>query len=263
MLSISLVTFNSERTIQKTLDSLLRHLPGPPRPPAVIVVVDNRSTDGTPGVLRAYARRHAHIRLILNPANVGYGRAHNQALQQVSSTYHVICNPDIILSEDILNPLADFMEKSPQVGILCPRFKNTDGSLQPLNRLNPTVLDLFLRRFLPGRLKPFFQDRLDAYEMRDRGYEVSCDVPFMTGAFMFCRTEVLEAVGGFDERFFLYFEDADLSRRVQNHGYRTVYFPGVSVIHAWERLAHKSWGGSWMFMKSAYQYFRRWGVRLW
>ena len=72
--------------------------------------------------------------------------------------------------------------------------------------------------------------------MRDIGYDKSYDVPFVSGAFMFCRTHVLKEIGGFDERFFLYFEDADLSRRVQNHGYRTVYFPDVSVIHLWDTL---------------------------
>jgi GT2 family glycosyltransferase len=116
---------------------------------------------------------------------------------------------------------------------------------------------------MPDALKPLFKKRLETYDMRDVGYEHACDVPFVSGAFMFCRTQVLRELGGFDERFFLYFEDADLSRRVQNHGYRTVYIADVSVTHLWERLAHKSWRGTWLFMKSAYQYFCKWGFRWW
>jgi len=99
--------------------------------------------------------------------------------------------------------------------------------------------------------------------MRDVGYERSYDVPFVSGAFMFCRTQVLRELGGFDEGFFLYFEDADLSLRVQNHGCRTVYFPEVSVTHTWERMAHKSLHGGWMFLKSAYLYFHKWGFKWW
>jgi hypothetical protein len=112
-------------------------------------------------------------------------------------------------------------------------------------------------------MKPLFRERLDSYEMRDVGYEAVCDVPFMTGAFMCCRTDVLKAIGGFDERFFLYFEDADLSRRVQQFGFRTAYFPEACVTHAWERMAHRNWRMAWVFSISAWRYFRKWGLRLW
>jgi hypothetical protein len=181
----------------------------------------------------------------------------------VDSRYHAICNPDIIFSTDIFLPLVNFMEAHPHIGLCCPKFLNPDGSVQHLNRRLPTVLDLFLRRLLPGALKPFFKRRLESYDMQDIGYESSYDVPFVSGAFMFCRTDVLKAIGGFDERYFLYFEDADLSRRVQEHGYRTVYFPDASVTHVLERMAHKSRRGAWLFMTSAYRYFCKWGFRWW
>jgi hypothetical protein len=114
---------------------------------------------------------------------------------------------------------------------------------------------------MPTGLRPYFKRRLESYEMRDVGYEHSCDVPFVSGAFMFCRTQVLREVGGFDERFFLYFEDADLSRQVQNHGYRTVFFPEVSVIHEWKRIAYKNLHGAMIFLQAAYLYFRKWGFK--
>jgi GT2 family glycosyltransferase len=261
MLSISIVTFNCQKTIPATLSSLQRHLPE--RFEAQLVVVDNRSVDDTPFLLRACAEGCKRFALIENAVNVGYGRAHNQALHQVSSRYHIICNPDILFTEDVFTPLVGFMEQFPGIGIICPRFVHLDGSLQPLNRRNPTVMDLFLRRFLPEGLKPLFRERLDTYEMRDVGYEAVCDVPFMTGAFMCCRTDVLKAIGGFDERFFLYFEDADLSLRVQQFGFRTAYFPEACVTHAWERMAHRNWRMAWVFSISAWRYFRKWGLRLW
>ena len=261
MLSVAIVTFNCQRTIAGTLNSLVATIPHGFQ--SRLIVVDNHSDDDTLHILRKFTDSHEFIHLIRNNTNVGFGRAHNQALAAVESRYHAICNPDIIFSSDIFTPLVEFMENRPQIGLSCPKFLNPDGTLQPLNRRNPSVLDLFLRRFLSAPLEPVFQKRLSSYDMRDVGYDHSYDVPFVSGAFMFCQTAVLKAVGGFDERFFLYFEDADLSRKVQAHGYRTVYCPEATVTHAWERLAHKSWRGTWVFIKSAYQYFRKWGFKLW
>lgn len=261
MLSVAIVTFNCQRTIAGTLDSLIANIPSGFH--SRLIIVDNHSDDGTLVTLRKYAHAHEFIHLICNKANVGFGRAHNQVLSAVESRYHAICNPDIIFSYDIFTPLVEFMENRPLIGLSCPKFINLDGTLQALNRRHPSVLDLFLRRFLTAAVEPFFQNRLRSYDMRDVGYDHSYDVPFVSGAFMFCRTQLLKEVGGFDERFFLYFEDADLSRRVQNLGYRTVYFPEVCVTHAWERLAHKSWRGTLIFMQSAYRYFWKWGFRLW
>ncbi len=260
-LSIGIVTFNSEKSIRRTLDSLVTNLPSDAQ--EQIIIVDNHSSDSTPAILDNYARRHPNLSCIHNVSNLGFARAHNQAMSAVNSRYHTICNPDILIAMDIFSPLVDFMETNPQIGLCCPKFLNLDGSVQPLNRHYPNLVDLFLRRFLTSSLEPLFQKRLSSYDMRDVGYNHSYDVPFVSGAFMFCHKEVLKAVGGFDERYFLYFEDADLSRKIQEYGYRTVYFPDVSVTHSWDRMAHKSWRGMWLFMKSAYQYFRKWGFRWW
>ncbi len=260
-LSIAIVTFNNARTILSTLDSILRHLPVDL--PAAIVVVDNCSTDGTRSRVQPYSRCYRNLTLIDNSVNRGFGAAHNQAISFADSVYHVVCNPDIRFSEDVFSPLMAHLKHADRIGLCCPRFVGEDGKLQPLNRRYPTMLDLFLRRFAPRRLHRLLQKRLRFYDMRDIGYERSYDVPFVSGAFMFCRTEILKAVGGFDERYFLYFEDADLSRKIQEHGYRTVYFPDVSVTHVWERMAHKNWRGTILFMKSAYKYFRKWGFKWW
>jgi hypothetical protein len=261
MLSAAIVTFNSRNTSGRTLDSILAQAEG--ASPLKLVVVDNCSTDGTADIVAGYAARYQQISLIRNRHNSGFAKAHNLALARIGSRYHVICNPDIVFSDGALRRLQQFMDEHADIGIVCPRFTYPDGSLQPLNRRYPTICDLFLRRFLPGRLKPVFRKRLAAYEMMDVGYDRDYDVPFLTGALMFCRTDVLKRVGGFDERFFLYFEDADLSRKVQASGLRTVYCHRVSVTHTWERLAHKNWKMAWIFALSAGNYFRKWGWRFW
>ena len=261
MLTVAIVTFNSRDTIQSTLESILAQDAG--GLPKAVIIIDNCSTDGTPDIISDLFAGRNQVRLIKNSRNTGFASAHNQALSLVESDYHVVCNPDIIVSADTFGELKVFMDENDDIGIACPRFTYPDGTLQPLNRRLPTVWDLFLRRFLPNALKPVFKSRLAAYEMLDVGYDHSCDVPFMTGALMFCRTEVLKAVGGFDERFFLYFEDADLSRRVQARGLRTTYFHQASVTHSWKRLAHHNWKMAWVFAVSARSYFHKWGWRFW
>jgi GT2 family glycosyltransferase len=257
-ISISVVTYNSEKVIQACLDSLLNHTYSCD---ITIWIIDNQSQDHTVKIVQHYLESHKNIFFIQNPVNSGYGAGHNLALKNISSDYHVICNPDIEINHDTINSLASYMDKNPDIGILSPKFLNLDGSLQAINHRNPTFYDLALRRLIPNKAKPLFKKRLEYYEMLDRGYDEIYNVPFMSGAFMFCRTPVLKEIGGFDERYFLYFEDADLSREFQNRGLRTVYYPYATVIHGWERAAHKSLAMATIFIKNAFKYFNKWGYQ--
>lgn len=193
-------------------------------------------------------------------SNAGYGRGHNRALRECSeSKYHVIINPDIIIPPFSIETLATFMDENADIGIVCPKVLNPDGTIQYLNKRYPTVFDLFIRRFLSKSLSPLFQKRLDSFEMKDVGYDSVRDVEFTTGCFMFCRTSVLRQVGGFDPRYFLHLEDCDLGRMVQKAGYRTVYFPGATVTHQWEREPHKNYRMVFIMIVSMFRYFNKWG----
>lgn len=253
-ISISLITLSHRADLEQLLPVLV---PAARRADAEVLVVDNRSTDGSVEFLRTH---YPEVRITPNPRRAGYGENHNCNLKHARGQYFVVMNSDVTVGVDTFAALAALMDKRPEVGIVAPKVLNPDGTVQGLNKREPTILDLGLRRFWPARWKRFVQHRLDRYEMRDIGYDVSCDVPFLSGAFMFCRTEVLRAVGGFDERFFLYFEDADLCRRVQRT-HRTVYCPDVTITHFWERGAHKRARFAWYFIRSAFQYFNRWGYR--
>jgi len=192
--------------------------------------------------------------------NIGYGKAHNWAIaHSKDSRYHLVMNPDIVIMPGTLDFLISFMDESPDVGMVCPRVLNEDGTDQFLNKRYPSVLDLFIRRFSPRFLHPLLKKRMDHYEMRDVGYDTICDVEVMSGAFMFCRTEVLKALAGFDPRYFLYFEDFDLSRKFQQLGYRTAYYPNSTVIHSWKRAAHKNLRMTLIFIANMYRYFSKWG----
>jgi len=260
-ISIAIVTYNSEKVIRECIASLLAQIINTAYEMTVLVI-DNKSQDATVDIVQGYAGENNTIKLIQNVTNFGFGTAHNIAINQVDSGYHIICNPDITVNDEIINVLVDYMERNPDIAILCPRLINPDGSLQANNHRNPTILDLALRRLAPAWLKKIAKHRMEAYIMLDAGYENICDVPFVSGAFMFCRTDALKKVAGFDERYFLYFEDADLCRKMHKAGYRTVYYPYAGVIHQWERAAYKSLRMSWVMVVSAIKYFNKWGYRL-
>jgi GT2 family glycosyltransferase len=99
---------------------------------------------------------------------------------------------------------------------------------------------------------------MDHYTMRDVGYETSYDVPYMSGCFMLFRREILERIGGFDERFFLYLEDADITLRAAELS-RAIYLPNVVITHSWNRGGHKTWRLTWVTIVSAYRFFSKWG----
>lgn len=261
-ITLSLVTYNNAGTLAPCLESLLAGGFDGQGSPVAVQIVDNNSADATLAIVQEYAQKSAPpINIQQNSVNCGFGTAHNLALSTVSSDYHILCNPDIIINRQTIGLLADYMDKHPDIGILCPQLANADGGLQANNHRHPTVLDLGLRRLLPAWAQKCLKKRMDAYLMLDIGYEAIIDVPFLSGAFMFCRTGVLKQIGGFDERYFLYFEDADLCRKIQAAGYRTVYYPHATVIHHWERAAYKNWRLSWVMLKSAIKYFNKWGYR--
>lgn len=252
--TISLVSVNQKQDLERLLPSLRE---AASQMPSEILLVDNRSIDGSAGYVES---NHPEIRIYRNPEVSGYGKNHNLNLQRAKGRYFVIMNSDMTVAPDVFVVLRDYMDRHPEVGVISPRILNPDGTIQGLNKRYPSIWDLLIRRIIPGRLKKMFQSRIDYYEMRDVGYDSECEVPFLSGAFMFCRSNVLKELGGFDPRYFLYFEDADLCRRIQKT-HRTVYYPATEVTHFWQRLAHKHWKFSLIFVQSAWRYFNQWGYK--
>ena len=253
--TISLVSYNQWHDLERLLPSLLL---AAERVEAEILLVDNRSNDGTHEFVE---RNFLEVLVFDNPNRSGYGENHNLNLRRAHGRYFVIMNSDMKVEPNVFFCLRDYMDQNCDVGVISPKILNEDGTIQGLNKRYPTLLDLFLRRFLPKPLQRLFRRRLDYYEMRDIGYDHICDVPFLSGAFMFCRTDLLKSLGGFDPKYFLYFEDVDLCRRVQRT-HRTVYSPHVSVTHFWQRSAHRNWTYTYFFIKSALRYFSEWGYQL-
>jgi GT2 family glycosyltransferase len=189
------------------------------------MVVDNSPTDNLRAVCKDFPCNYIH-----NPSNPGYGAAHNIALKNSLDTaidYHLILNADVVFSENVLFKIMTFMEDNKKIGQIMPKVLNSDGSIQRLCKLVPTPIDLILRRFLPFRLSIKSRKR---FELWESGYDKTMFVPYLSGCFMFIRCDALRRVGIFDERFFMYPEDIDLTRRIACE-FDTVFYPDVEVVH--------------------------------
>lgn len=199
-------------------------------------------------------------RYICLSTNGGYGHGHNQAIKQSNSDYHIICNPDIKFQVDTLKVAIDYMQNNSNVGLLTPAVFNKNGNRQYLCKHNPTIFHLFLRRFVPNKIKDtFFSNYLAHFEHRNYSYnEKIKNIPFCTGCFMFFRTHILKKLNGFDERFFMYLEDADLSRRSLKIA-DNVYLPSFKVVHGWNRGSYYNKKLRNAAIKSAIKYWYKWG----
>ncbi|MBB5543033.1 glycosyltransferase family 2 protein [Paraburkholderia fungorum] len=228
--------------------------------PVTLYLIDNGGLSDVSVALDRLRARGVLCSIIAGHGNVGYGRGHNLAIERSNSLYHLVLNPDIDLAPDALECAVDFFEQRPEAGLITPWIGDERGEQQFLCRRYPTLLDLFARGFLPARLRRFFTRRLARYEMRDQinARDIFWDPPIVSGCFMLFRTSVLKRLGGFDARYFLYFEDYDLSLRAHEVT-RVVYTPSVRVLHHGGGAARKGTAHIRMFMASAYKFFNRFG----
>ncbi|MGL5459950.1 MAG: glycosyltransferase family 2 protein [Cetobacterium sp.] len=200
----------------------------------------------------------SRITYVFNNRNGGYGWGHNQILKNVieKSRYHLILNPDIYFDKGVLEELSSYMEKNKDIGNIMPMVKYPNGDIQYLCKRIPKPKDLFLRKFCP--FKSIIERNNYKYEMREMGYNKIIDVPILSGCFMFIRNEVFKTVGLFDERYFMYMEDFDLSRRIHEK-YKTVFYPKVEIIHAHAKESFKNKKMAKIHLKAAIKYFNKWG----
>ncbi|HEX6288540.1 MAG TPA: glycosyltransferase family 2 protein [Herpetosiphonaceae bacterium] len=220
-----------------------------------IIVVDNASTDGTV----EYIRQHApDVQLVLNDDNAGFTRATNQAIERSTGKYILWLNTDTILKPDSLRRLQDFLEATPQAGIVGPKVLNPDGTFQPqCKRGLPTPLASLCYMLKLDRLWP--KNRLvGQYLLTYLPVEQAHQVDAVSGCCLMARRSVWEQIGPLDEQIFAFGEDIDWCVRANDAGWQVWYYPGSSIVHlkgqggVHSKPYHKAWGmhqGMWVFYR--------------
>ncbi|MEO5977856.1 MAG: glycosyltransferase family 2 protein [Chryseolinea sp.] len=248
-LTISIVLYknNVELLRQAILSALATNLD------AKLFLIDNSPTDE----LKEFGDL-PRCEYLFNNSNLGFGKAHNIAMRRAvnESRYHLVLNPDVYFDGDVLEKIFDYMQGSPDVGQVMPKIHYPDGTTQHLCKLLPAPADLFLRRFFPWF--PGAENRNRKYELLDSGYSTIMNIPYLSGCFMFIRSSVLKEVGYFDERIFMYIEDADLTRRI-HQSYKTIFYPAAVIYHHYSKGSYKNIKLMLYNVHGAFIYFNKWG----
>ncbi|MFA6402607.1 MAG: glycosyltransferase [Salinivirgaceae bacterium] len=247
-LTATIVTFNNDHNIlKKTIDSFLSA-----RIDSKLYIVDN-----SPNKDIALLCNNKRIEYVSSGSNNGFGFGHNIILKQKEKLgrYHLILNPDIVIPNNVLEILVDYYDNNPQIGMLTPRIFFPDDTIQYLPKILPIPLNLIIR-FVPF-LSKVFNKRASNYILKDAKYETPFKIGILSGCFMLLKSDKLNGQL-FDERFFMYFEDVDLSRRI-GIKYDLIMYPYVHVYHDYGRGAHQSFFLFKTFLLSLFKYFNKWG----
>ncbi len=214
--------------------------------------------DNSPAALRLPRFDPDRVSYFFTNRNLGYGSGHNLALRAAfgRTRHHLVMNTDISYGPEVVRRLTDFLDATPEAGLAGPKVRYPNGSLQYVCRLLPTPANMFLRRFLPGSALARRAD--ERYELRAWSHNTFANIPYFQGSFIMLRSTVCQQVGGFDERYFLYGEDIDLTRRIHRVA-QTVYVPDVEITHEYRRLSNSSWLGTWYGIQNNCRYFNKWG----
>lgn len=227
------VNYNAGDELREALGSIARELGGRPWEG---FVVDNASQDGSAAIAHEFA---PHVTLIANAANVGFGRGVNQGLARARAPFVLIMNPDCHLQPGAVTALEDELGHHPRCAIAGPRILDPDGSVQGSARGDPDMFTGFFGRSTAlRRLLPWLPvARRNVVDTSVPAGGASRAVDWLSGACVLARRDALAQAGGFDERYFLYWEDADLCRRLRARGYEVRYVPAAAAVH---RVGHSS-----------------------
>lgn len=247
-LSVSCVTFSSDyEVLVKTIDSLAQSCDFAKSEGLLkkvnLYLIDNGPDCENLGLLKRICenniRNFDYIEVISGQGNVGYGAANNLAILNSDSEFHLVLNPDVIISIEAIQLSIDYLNSNPIVGLLAPDAFEPSGVRQYLAKRNPELIVLAARALNLKLINKLIQHKLNRYEYRDQIPSGNpLDIDLASGCFMFCRTKELKKIGGFNPDYFMYFEDYDLCRRLR--GSSKIHFvPSVKIIHAGGGAARK------------------------
>lgn len=248
MISVSIVTYKTHiDELKQCLQSLEQPLV------SSIYIVDNSNEK----YIADFCLQYDNV-VYIGSENVGYGAGHNQALRKVldsDNKYHLVLNSDVYFEPKVLEKLVQYMENNPDIAQVQPNVVYPNGEMQYTCRLLPTPMDLIFRRFLPTSMTEKMNER---YLLKFNDHAHPMNIPYHQGSFMFFRTSCLQKIGLFDERFFMYPEDIDITRRMHKY-YRTMFWPEVTIVHAHRAASYKSKKMLKIHMENMIRYFNKWG----
>jgi len=217
-----------------------------------LILVDNSPDDRLKNIIS-----DEKVKYIFPGKNIGYGRGHNIAIKEIinKSKFHLVLNADISFKPDVIDKIQAYMLSNPEVGQIMPKIVNPDGEIQYLCKLIPTPFDMIVRRFIPVS---WFTKSNKKFQLMFTDYNQTIEVPYLSGCFMFLSVNALKKVGLFDERFFMYPEDIDLTRRIHEK-YNTIYYPEVSIVHKHAKESHKNIRMFFIHIINIIRYFNKWG----
>ena len=251
LITSCIVLYNNEKQILKNaIDSFLNT-----NNVNALFLIDNSPNDDLKNISFDVRVKYFH-----NTSNLGFGASHNIAIKkakELGSKYHLVLNPDVYFDKNVIPDLVNYMDINEDIGNIMPKVLYPNGEIQFLCKLLPTPLDWIGRRFNP--FKNLVSKRNEIFELKFTGYNKIMDVPYLSGCFMFLRLSTLEKIGLFDEKIFMYGEETDLCRRIIIAGFRTVFYPDVTIYHHFEKGSHKSWRLTKIGIQSAIYYFNKWG----
>lgn len=251
--SACVVTYNNENLIRNVLNSIIS---SKTKYNVQLFVVDNSSSDKTVKIIE---EEFPEVILIKNKKNLGYGAAHNEAINESKAKYHLIINPDITFGENFIQEAIDYMETHPEVVMFNPDIRDIDGRRKYPVKATPR-LHYILPRILKWNNKIFDKWR-DEYTYRSKFIDIPFDIEVCSGSFMICKKKALDIVGGFDERYFLYYEDIDLSIMMRKLG-KIQCNPNISVVHIGSRAAYHSKIARKYMIESMIKFYSKWGWKI-
>ncbi len=224
-LSIIIVNYNVKLLLESCLNSVAA---ATKNQDTEVIIVDNASSDNSIGYLQP---KFPQYHFISNPVNTGFAKANNQGLEIAKGDFILFLNPDTTIPADCIEKCLDFMNSQPASGALGVKMVNGEGQfLKESKRGFPSPMVSFWK--LSGLTGMFPRSPIfSKYYLGNLDENVNHEVDVLSGAFMLVRKETLQKTGGFDERFFMYAEDIDLSYRIKLAGYKNYYFAGTTIVH--------------------------------
>jgi GT2 family glycosyltransferase len=244
MITASVVLFNENLEIlKKTVDSFLK-TPLEKK----LFLIDNSPKNR----LEKYFK-HPEIEYLFVGENIGFGKAHNLVIDKLTANFHLILNPDVTFSSDVILALITELSKSTDVSFITPKVLFSNKENQYVCRKHPTFFNLINRK------SKISKNQTIKNEYRNQDLERSFCPEFMHGCFMLFKTADFKYLGGFDERYFLYMEDADICRRIDKIEKKILFFPNVEITHQLQKGSSKSMKLFIYHLSSAIKYFLKWG----